>query len=113
MTPTKFLADLREVHQDCCLTDNCEDQNCKVDLSGIESDSLAIIHGENCRDRHGDPSSRIADRLVFTNHKVGAMSGLVAAVVELKGGMSLHLSDTIEQIRMGMKSVEILLEGKM
>lgn len=112
MTSAKFLGDLREIHQDCCLTDNCEDQNCSVDLSGIGSDSLAIIHGENYRDRHGDSSSRIADRLVFTNHQIEELSGLMAAVIELKGGMSLHLSDTIEQIRMGMKAVELLLEER-
>ncbi|MDE2937608.1 MAG: hypothetical protein OXR67_01625 [Chloroflexota bacterium] len=71
---------------------------------------MAIFHGENHRDSHGDSSSKIADRLVFTIYKGGALSGLVAAVIELKGGMSLHLSDTIEQIRMGMKAVEVLLE---
>ena len=112
MTVANFLERLQEAHQDCCLTNNCQDQNCNVDISGVGSDSLTIIHGENYRDEHCDPSTKIADRLIFTNHQIGAISGLITAVVELKGGMSLHLSDTVEQIRMGMKAIELLLEER-
>ena len=112
MTVTTFLESLREAHMDCCLTDNCEDQNCHVQICGIEPESLTIIHGEIHRNEHGDPSTKIADRLILVNYQNTVLSGLIASVIELKGGMSIHLSDTIEQIRMGMKAVERILDER-
>ena len=112
MMTVNFLESLREVHQDCCLTDNCADENCHVDISDIVQESLVIIHGETHRDRHGDRNTKMADRLIFADYQGVALSGLVAAVVELKGGMSFPLSDTVEQIRMGMQAIERILDEK-
>ena len=112
MTVANFLESLRQAHRDCCLTDNCADANCHVDISDIDQVSLVIIHGETHRDEHGDLSTKMADRLIFTDYRSVALSGLVAAVVELKGGMSFRLSDTVEQIRMGMRAIERILQGR-
>lgn len=107
MTTKQFLISIRERHRDCCLTRDCEDEGCRVDLSGINPDSLVILHGEQYRDAHGDRNTRIADRLALLDRP-----GLVVAVMELKGGRRwIPLTDAVEQIQMGMKAAEELLFG--
>lgn len=106
MTAGQFLVSLRESHRDCCLTGHCQDENCGVDLSGINPDSLVILHGENHRDAHGDRRTQMADRILFTDRQ-----GIVVAVIELKGGTSDPTREAVGQIRMGMKAAENLLEG--
>lgn len=106
MMAGQFLVSLQESHRDCCLTSHCQDENCGVDLSGINLDSLVILHGENHRDAHGDRRTQMADRILFTDRQ-----GLVVAVIELKGGTSDPTHEAVGQIRMGMKAAENLLEG--
>lgn len=107
MNPGTFLNFLRETHRDCCLTDNCADYGCRVKLDGIDPDSLAIIHGERHRDAHGDPTTKIADRIIFADWSNHVVVGL-----ELKGGNSIRLGDAIEQIQMAMRAAELLLDGQ-
>lgn len=107
MTAGQFLLSLRESHRGCCLTDHCDDGNCGVALSGIDPDSLVILHGENHRDAHGDRRSQMADRILFTERQ-----GLAVAVLELKGGTADPTHEAVGQIRMGMQAAENLLAGQ-
>ncbi len=110
MTMAQFLTSLRAAHQDGCLTTNCRDAGCSVNLVAIRQDALAIIHGESYRARHGDATKKIADRIIFAN-----LSRRVVAVIELKGGNSIRkrqIRDAVEQIRMGVQIVENLLTGR-
>ena len=110
MTMRQLLTSLRETHQDCCLSTNCKDHGCSINLRGINSDALLIIHGERYRDEHGDSTSKIADRIIISDSPK-----LVAAVIELKGGNSIRrrdIRDAVEQVKMGVTVIERLLAGR-
>ena len=110
MSLGQFLASIRDSHQDCCVTKNCRDQGCSINLSGVNPDSLVIIHGERYRDEHGDPTVKIADRIIFAN-----IPGPLAAVIELKGGNSIRrrdIRDAVEQVQTAVRVIERLLSGR-
>jgi len=110
VTTPHLLDSLREIHGNCCLTTDCRDHGCGINLRGISQESLLIIHGERYRDEHGDPTSKMADRIIITDSPQ-----LEAAVIELKGGNSIRrrdIRDAVEQVKMGVTVIERLLAGR-
>ena len=106
MTVSRLIELVREEHEQCCVTTNCRDHNCRLGLSGLNAQMMVIINGTNYQKAH--PSKgKLCDRLIISSEG----GGFVCAI-ELKGGKSQpSLSPIIEQIQAGFNLAQGLLTG--
>ena len=87
---------IRRDYQDC-ITRTCRENRCRLQLNGVSPASLAIIHGTKYQKNHNF-TEKLCDRIVFCGER-----DFVLAVVELKSGGTIHLSDAITQIQNGLR----------
>ena len=107
MVTGQFLGSIRERHNDCCLSSHCRDYGCEVDVSQIDSPSIAIINGTDYQKKHSGTGTKLSDRIIFAN-----LRNSFVAAIELKGGNSIRINDALEQIQMGMRLADEFLDGR-
>ena len=106
MTISSLIEQLRQEHGDCCVTTNCRDGNCSLNLRGMTGDAMVIINGTKYQEAHPG-SGRLCDRIIISRER----GGFVCAV-ELKGGKSQpELTPIVEQVQSGLTLVDTLLPG--
>lgn len=110
MTLAYAINRIRNTHQDCCLTDSYDENNCGLNLTGLDSASLTTIHGSQYqaqRDRRHPIGGRLCDRVIF-----GRTDEDFLCVTEFKGGQSADMSVAIDQIQGGLDLADFLLSGR-
>ena len=110
MTLAYAITRIRNTHQDCCLTDSYEENNCGLNLIGLDSTSLTTIHGSQYqaqRDSRHSVRGRLCDRVIF-----GRTDEDFLCVAEFKGGQSADMSVAIDQIQGGLDLADMLLSGR-
>lgn len=103
----QFLESIRQHHKDCCLSSQCRDYGCEVDIGQLESTDIALINGTNYQKQHSGTATKLADRIVFAKHR-----NTFVAAIELKGGDSIRINDALEQIQMGMRLADEMLDDR-
>ena len=105
MTLASVVNAIRNTHGSCCLTDSYEDENCRLDVSGLAPSSLTTVNGTDYQDNH-PWEGRLCDRII-----VGQRNGYFVCAIELKGGRNVVMSESIEQIQRGLDLAANLLGG--
>lgn len=90
---------------DDCITDSCYEHGCRLRLDGIAARDLAIIDGSQYQAKY-NYHERLSDRIVFCGSR-----NLSVAIVELKGGSSIHMTRAITQIKNGLEVAGQILDG--
>ena len=110
MTLDAAINRIRSDHQDCCLTDSYEENNCGLNFSGLDTSSLTTIHGSKYQaqeDRHHTNRGRLCDRVIF-----GKGDEYFLCAAEFKGGLSADISVAIDQVQGGLVLADSLLTGR-
>lgn len=89
-----------------CMTRTCRENKCGLRLDGVNSTSLAIIHGTKYQ-KNRQFTGKLCDRIVFCGK-----NEFVLAAVELKSGGTIHLSDAITQIQNGLDVAGVILGNR-
>ena len=66
-----------------------------------------MINGTNYQKAHIGTATKLADRIVFAD-----IRDCLVAAIELKGGNSIRINDALEQIQMGMRLADEILDGR-
>ena len=103
----QFLESIRQLHKNCCLSSHCRDYGCEVDVSQIEPIAMALINVTDYQKQHSGTATKLADRIVFAEYR-----NTFVAAIELKGGNSIQINDALEQIQMGMKLADEMLDDR-
>ena len=107
MANSQVAEAIRNTYGDCCLTNSYTDQNCSIDISGLDRSDLATVHGDqnqSCQE-HKRPN-RLCDRLVF-----GQLDGDFLCAIELKGGKNPGVPTAIRQIQGGLELARSILQN--
>jgi len=110
MTLDVAISTIRNTHKDCCLTDSYEENNCGLNVSGVDGNSLTTIHGSKYQaqgDRRHPNRGRLCDRVIF-----GRTDEDFLCAAEFKGGQSADVSVAIDQIQGGLDLADSLLTGR-
>lgn len=110
MTLDSSFARIRNQHQSCCITDTYEENNCGLNVTGLNRDALTAIHGTNYQarnDREHTYRGRLCDRVIF-----GRADENFLCAVEFKGGQSADVSVAIDQIQGGLNLADSLMSGR-
>lgn len=105
MTTPNIIDHIRRTYTDCTAP-SCKEKNCALQLDNATPNSLAIIHGTKYQKAYG-LVEKLCDRMVFC-----AQHGFILAVVELKGGGNIKMSDAIQQIQEGLAVADSILDGR-
>lgn len=105
MTLASVIADIRNRHSNCCITNSYEDEGCRIDISELPRSSLTTLHGSNYQSNH-QWQGRLCDRII-----IGQSNGSFVCAVELKGGRNIIMSDAINQIQRGLDLAASLLQN--
>ena len=106
MTVSRLIEQIREEHEQCCVTTNCRDHNCRLGLRGLDAQMMVIINGTSYQKAHPG-KGKLCDRLILS----GEHGGFVCSI-ELKGGRSQpSLPPIVEQIQAGFDLANCLLSG--
>ena len=104
MTISRMIEQIRDEHQNCCVTTNCREGRCSLGLNGLSGSSMVIINGTMFQRAH-PAGGRLCDRIIISSE----LGGFVCAV-ELKGGGSQpSLEPIVEQIQSGIDVARELL----
>ena len=109
MTLQSVIDRIRRFHRNCCITDSYEENNCGLNLGGLDRTALIAIHGTRYqaeRDHRHFIRGRLCDRVIF-----GRADEEFLCAVELKGGRSADVSIAIDQIQGGLNLADSLLAG--
>lgn len=93
-------------HNDCCITESCEENNCGLDLSDLSNLPIAMIHGSAYQSRHSF-QNKLCDRIILVQRNKNFL-----CVVELKGGENVDIKDAIDQIQGGLSVASSLLSAQ-
>ena len=107
MGTDQFLESIRQLHKDCCLSTQCRDYGCEVDVSQVDPTAMVLINGTDYQRQHSGTAAKLADRIVFAEYR-----NTFVAAIELKGGNSVRINDALEQIQMGMNLADEMLDGR-
>lgn len=110
MTLESTIERIRNSHRDCCITDSFEENNCGLNISGLDGTSLTTIHGsyyQTQNDRRHHHRGRLCDRVIF-----GRTDEDFICAVEFKGGHSADVSVAVDQIQGGLTLADALLAGR-
>ena len=108
MAYSRLSEAIRNTYGDCCLTDSYADQNCSIDISGLDRSEIATIHGDQNQQcpKHG-VATRLCDRLIF-----GRSKGDFVCAAELKGGRNPEVPKVISQIQGGLNLARSILRNR-
>lgn len=106
MTLASVVADIRETHQDCCITNVFEDEGCRLDVRGLQISSLTAINGSDFQASH-PWQGVLCDRVI-----IGLSHGSFVCAVEFKGGRNIVMSDAISQIQRGLDLANSMLQER-
>ena len=108
MTLASAIANIRNLHNDCCIDHSAhyfEDEDTRLSISGLQRNSLTALNGTNYQSNH-PWEGRLCDRIV-----IGQSNGNFVCAVELKGGDNIDMSVAINQIQRGLDLLASLLQG--
>ncbi len=108
MAYSQLAESIRDTYGDCCLTDSYSEPNCRIDVSGLKTEGLATVHGDQNQScpKHR-VASRLCDRLIF-----GWLSEDFICAAELKGGRNPEVPKAISQIQGGLELARSILRNR-
>ncbi len=103
-----FAGNIRDEYGSCCFTDSYVEQNCRIDISGLNESAIAAIHGDfNQRCLKHKAPGRLCDRLIFGN-----LNENFICAAELKGGKNPEVPKAIRQIQGGLELAKSILGNR-
>lgn len=105
MNPESTPAEIRNSHQDCCVTNSYDENGCRLNMEGLAASAVVTLHGSNYQSKH-IWQGRLCDRIIF-----GRLDLNFVCAAELKAGQSADVSTAIEQIQGGLNLANSLLPG--
>ena len=92
-----------QLHRDCCLVSECEDECCVLNVEGWPIPPLTLIKGGEYQSNHRFRGP-LCDFIIF-----GRSTKRFVCAVEMKGGQNLDAKHAVEQIQAGLKVAESMV----
>ena len=108
MQSHELLEPIRDEYSECCLTNDYQENHCRIDLTGLDPSTLVTIHGDQNQQcsKHKRPG-RLCDRLIF-----GYLGREFICAAEIKGGKNPEVPKAVRQIQGGLDLARELLNNR-
>ena len=108
MQSHELLKPLRDEYSECCLTNDYQENHCRIALTGLDPSTLVTIDGDQNQQcsKHRQPG-RLCDRLIF-----GYLGKEFICAAEIKGGKNPEVPKAVHQIQGGLDLAREMLSNR-